>query len=89
MVHNLLYEFLVVNDLLSPRQSGFRNKHSCETALASMTDDRLSAMYNSEYCGVLFQDLCKAFDLVNHDILLEQLQVYQLGEISLKWETFD
>ena len=74
-----------MNNLLSPRQSGFRTKHSCETALTEMTDDWLSAMYNNEYCGVLFLDLCKAFDLLDHNILLRKLKLYQLGEQSLFW----
>ena len=46
-VHNSLYEFLLVNNLLSPIQSGFRTRHSCETALTEMTDDWLSAMYKN------------------------------------------
>ena len=85
MYDNSSYKFLVVNDLLSPRQSGFRNKHSCETALASMTDALLSAMHNNEYCEVLFLDVCKAFDLVNQDVLLQKLKLYQLGKQSLLW----
>ena len=81
-VYNSLYESLLVNNLLSPRQ------HSCETALTEMTDDWLSAMYNNEYCGDLFLDLCKAFDLVAHTILFKKLKLYQLGEQSLLWFQF-
>ena len=77
-----------MNNLLSPRQSGFRHKHSCETALVSMTDDWLSVMHNNEYCGVLFPNLCKAFDLVNHDVLFQKLKFYQPGEQSLLWFQF-
>ena len=40
-------------------------------------------VYNS--CGVLFLDLFKAFDLVNHDVFLQKLNLYQLGEQSLLW----
>ena len=74
-----------MNNLLSSRQSGFRTKHFCETALTEMTDDSDSVMYNNEYCGVLFLDLCNAFDLVDHNILLRKLKLYQLGEQSFFW----
>ena len=47
--------------------------------------DWLTAMYNNEYCRVLFLDLCKAFDLVNYDILIQKLKLYQLGEQTLLW----
>ena len=73
------------NDLISARQSGFRSKHSCETALTIMTDDWLDAMYNNEFCGVLFIDLCKAFDLVDHNLLLQKLKLYHVCEDSHLW----
>ena len=50
-----------------------------------MTDEWLNAMYNNEYCGVVFVDLCKAFDLVNHRILLQKLALYNINEKSILW----
>ena len=42
-------------------------------------------MYENEYSGVLFVDLCKAFDLVDYEILLRKLEIYHTGESSPKW----
>ena len=50
-----------------------------------MTDEWLNAMYNNEYCGVVFVDLYKAFDLVNHRILLQKLALYNINEKSILW----
>ena len=84
-VSNAFYEFLTVNDLLSHKQSGFRSKHSCETALHQITDEWFNSMYTGDYAGVLFVDLCKAFDLVDHNILLQKLNIYQSSDKALKW----
>lgn len=84
-VSNALYEFVTSNDLLSPRQSGFRKKHSCETALNLMTDEWYNSLNDGEYTGILFVDLCKAFDLVDHDILLKKLEIYNFSHSALMW----
>ena len=73
--HNLLYE----------RQSGFRSNHSCETALNAMVDDWLSAIDRNEIVGTVLLDLSKAFDLVNHRLLLDKLKCYQFSNKSLNW----
>lgn len=64
------HQHLNMHNLLYAKQSAYRPNHSCETALISMTDNWLKAMDDSKLVGAIFLDLSKAFDLVNHDILL-------------------
>ena len=75
-----LYKYLSSHNLLNKRQSGFRTNHSCESALTLMTEEWLSALYTGNEVGLLLVDLCKAIDLVNHDILLEKLKLYKCSE---------
>jgi len=70
--------------LLYSRQSGFRSNHSCQTALIQNIDEWLSAIDNNEIVGTLFIDLSKAFDFVNHDILLEKLKLYVMHNTRVK-----
>ena len=71
-----LYNYLNENSLLHMNQSGFRPKHSCQTSLISLCDSWLSSINKSQIVGSLFLDLRKAFDLVNHSILLQKLSLY-------------
>ena len=80
-----LKSYLNKYDLLYERQSGFRANHSCETALTAIVDDWLTAIDNGEIVGTVLLDLSKAFDLVNHRLLLEKLQQYQFSAASLQW----
>ena len=81
-VYDQLYEFL---SGLFRNQSGFRKGHSCETALLKISDDILSNMDKGLLSGVIAIDFRKAFDLVNHDALLEKLAIYKLSSSSLLW----
>jgi Reverse transcriptase (RNA-dependent DNA polymerase) len=57
-------------------QSGFRKQHSCHTALVRLCDTWLQAINNSKMTGAIFLDFKKAFDLVDHDLLVNKLLHY-------------
>lgn len=84
-VAKYLNSYLTEHDLLYERQSGFRSKHSCETALTAIIDDWISAIDKNEIVGTVLLDLSKAFDLVSHRLLLEKLRNYQFSDRSLHW----
>ena len=65
--------YLRDNNLLSQKQFGFRLNSSTVAASAMFTDKTLSAMDKGQLTGAVFIDLTKAFDTVNHSILLSKL----------------
>ena len=74
LIYNVMYEFLTENDLLSPKQSGFRSGDSCINQLLSINHEILNAFDKGlEVCGI-FLDISKAFDKVWHDGLIFKLR---------------
>ena len=84
-VFNSFYEYLSTNKLVTDSQSGFRPSHSCETALNGLTDIWFKNMDDGKLTGVLFIDLRKAFDTVNHTVLLHKLLSYGICHNTFKW----
>ena len=73
-----LSDFLEENEILTSRQFGFRKSHNTEYAAANLYDHFLSRMDRKESTCAIFLDLAKAFDSVNHKILLAKLYKYNI-----------
>ena len=73
------------NIMLSPNKSGFRRLHSTLTYLLKNTDDWYSGIDLSKQVGLVFIDLKKAFDTVNHDILCQKRNSYTIQQRELLW----
>ena len=67
--------------MLHKSQSGFRKNYSCNTALINLVDKWLSYIDKGEINGAIFYDLRKAFDLVDHTVLISKLDAYKFDQI--------
>ena len=78
-------EFLAINDILNQNQFGFRSKHSTTLAIVELTDTIYRNLDNKQNAVDTYLYLSKAFDTVDHDILLSKLYNYGIRGISLDW----
>ena len=85
VVHSQLYKHLKSNNLLSSMQYSFRPKHSTVSALSTFADEVLLNMEKGNICGAVFLDLTKAFDTVDHGILLTKLSSMGVSSNGLEW----
>ena len=80
-----LYNFLELHKILYEFQFGFRKCHSTILALMEVLDNIYHHLDRREFIIDIYLDLQKAFDTVNHDILLYKLQNYGVRGIVNQW----
>ena len=85
LVHKRLVGYLEKDKILNLNQFGFRKGHSTIQAVLKITDKIQHAIEQKKYSCGLFLDLRKAFDTVNHEILLNKLQNYGIRGVAYKW----
>ena len=79
-----LCDFLEENAPLHRFQSGFRKFHSTETALIRLVDQLLFDLDKNRASGLVFIDYKKAFDLIDHGLLLEKLKAYGVRDYEME-----
>ena len=80
-----LTSFLEDQKILYKYQFGFRKKHSTVQAVIEIVDSLIQELDNGNTVAGLYLDLSKAFDCVDHDILLYKLEHYGVRGLPLKW----
>ena len=80
-----LFDFVTKNEIVSPRQYGFRPNRSTYMAINDLYCKIADDLDNKHHILGIFLDLSKAFDTLNHDILLHKLNIYGIRGLANSW----
>lgn len=84
IIHNQLFAYFTSSNIFNKYQYGFRSKHSTELATLHLVDQLILNMDNNKLPLNIYMDLSKAFDTLDHNILIEKLQHYGIRNQSLE-----
>jgi hypothetical protein len=85
LMYKRLYSFLTKHDILYDYQFGFRSQHSTTLAITEIVDNIRDDLDKPNHVLGLYLDLSKAFDCVDHAILIDKLSHYGIRGLALKW----
>jgi len=85
VLYDRLFSYIKQKNILYPLQHGFQPAHSTSMSLIDIQDKISAAIDNNEYSLGIFLDLAKAFDTVDHKILLTKLEHYGIRSTALNW----
>ena len=85
LMYNRLISFIDKNQILSKHQYGFRKNRSTELAIIELVEKITKGIDGGKYTMGIFLDLSKAFDTINHGILIKKLEYYGIRGNCLEW----
>ena len=85
IIYHRFYSFLELNGTLFDSQYGFCSRRSCEHAILEMMGNLLQARNKGLYSSGTFLDLSKAFDTLNHDVLIKKMETYGMRGHIKDW----
>ena len=85
IMYNRLYNHLYENNILYNKQFGFQKRTSTDHAILELVDELRQSFNENKFTVGVFIDLSKAFDTIDHEILINKLKHYGVNGNMLKW----
>ena len=85
IIYKRTYSFLESTGQIYKSQYGFRTSHSCENAICELVSEIIKGKQDGMHTLAVFLDLSKAFDSLEHDVLLKKLYKYGIRGVAYNW----